>query len=176
MIKLIDILKQIKHDSDYKSLSHFGDQNLFESYTILGELLDPDNAYPYEQSIKGLWQYVDSSNNNYFVRITYQPTKNPYYELKTGYFNSDGKPQYDPSVPESSTVKDWDKRSNTMAKIYRDEVIPYFLDQTLTNTLIIKPLEIKRYQFSVRMVDKFTPLDALQITYNKPQSIIITKN
>lgn len=171
MIKLTDILKE----TDYQSLTSEVDQNLFETYTIMGELLNPDNAYLYKEKLKGLWEYTDIVGNLYFVRITFQPSTTPYFELKTGYFNETGKPQYDPSVPENSTAKDWDKRSDTVAKIYRDEVIPYFLNQSLSNTLIIKPLEIKRYQFSVRLVNKFTPTDKIDIEYNKPQSISLVK-
>jgi hypothetical protein len=176
MIKLINILNQIQQDSDYQLLKlKSSDQNLFETYTILGELLNPDSAYSYQQKTKDLWVYNDIEENTYFVRITFQPTNQPYFELKTGYFNKNNKPQYDPAVPENSTVKDWDKRSDTVAKIYRDEVIPYFLNQSLSNILIIKPLEIKRYQFSVRLVNKFTPTDQINIEYNKPQSISLVK-
>ena len=173
MIKLSQILKEISLSSEYQNLTPI-DRNLYETYTMLGELLNPDNAYSYEEKIKGLWEYKDITDNMYFVRLIYQPTNHPYFELKTGYYNEHGKPQYDPSVPSNSTGKDWDKRSDTVAKIYRDEVIPMFLEQDISNTLIIKPLEIKRYQFSVRLIDKFTP-NNIQIKYNKPQSIVLTK-
>ena len=173
MIKLSQILKEISLSSEYQNLN-MSDRNLYETYIMLGELLNPDNSYPYEEKIKGLWEYSDIAKNTYFVRLTYQPTTHPYFELKTGYYNEHGKPQYDPSVPDNSTGKDWDKRSDTVAKIYRDEIIPMFLKQNTSNILIIKPLEIKRYQFSVRLVDKFTP-NNIQIKYNKPQSIVLTK-
>lgn len=172
MIKLTNILKHISLP-DYQKMNII-DKNLYETYVMLGELLEPNNSYNYEEKIKGLWEYNDIVGNIYFVRLVYQPTNNPHFELKTGYYNEQDKPQYEPSVPDNSTGKDWDKRSDTIAKIYRDEVIPMFLGQNITNILIIKPLEIKRYQFSVRLVDKFTP-DVIKIQYNKPQSIILTK-
>jgi hypothetical protein len=178
MIKLIDIINQIQQNPDFLSLSNHpesSDQNLFETYTILGELLNPDNAYLYQQQTKDLWIYNDIEENTYFVRIIFQPTNQPHFELKTGYFDKNNKPQYDPAVPENSTGKDWDKRSDTVAKIYRDEIIPYFLNQSLSNILTIKPLEIKRYQFSVRLINKFTPTDKIDIKYNKPQSINLIK-
>lgn len=178
MIKLTDILNQIQQDLDYQILKghpESNDQNLFETYTILGELLNPDNAYPYSQKTKDLWIYNDIKENTYFVRITFQPTSQPHFELKTGYFDKNNKPQYDPATPENTTGIDWDKRSDTVAKIYRDEIIPYFINQSLSNVLIIKPLEIKRYQFSVRLVNKFTPIDRINIEYNKPQSISLIK-
>lgn len=174
MIKLIQILKEISSSLEYQHLPNDIDKNLYETYVILGELLNPNNSYPYEEKIKGLWEYNDVVGNTYFVRLIYQPTSPSHFELKTGYYNEYNKPQYNPSVPNNSTGKDWDKRSDTVAKIYRDEIIPMFLEQAICNTLIIKPLEIKRYQFSVRLVNKFTP-DNIQIKYNKPQSIVLTK-
>ena len=173
MIKLSQILKEISSSPEYLTLNT-NDKNLYETYILLGELLNPDNSYPYEEKIKGLWEYKDIMDNIYFVRLTYQPTTQPHFELKTGYYNEHGKPQYDPPVPDNSTSKDWNKRSDTVAKIYRDEIIPMFIEQNISNILIIKPLEIKRYQFSVRLIDKFTP-NNIQIKYNKPQSIVLTK-
>lgn len=167
-------LTQLLQDIEYQNLNII-DKNLYETYTILGELLNPDSAYSYEQKIKGLWEYKDIEGNTYFVRMVYQPTNQPHFELKTGYYDNN-KPKYDPSVPPNSTAQDWDKRSDTVAKIYRDEVIPSFLKQDLCNILIIKPLEIKRYQFSVRLVNKFTPTDKINIEYNKPKSITLTKS
>ena len=171
MIKLTEILLS----QDYNELSNDIDKNLYETYVLLGELLNPDNSYPYEEKLKGLWEYNDIMNNTYFVRLFYNATKNPHFELKTGYYNKHDKPQYDPSIPDNSTGKDWDKRSDTVAKIYRDKIIPMFLEQDLCNTLIIKPLEIKRYQFSVRLINKFTPTDKINIKYDKPTSIVLSK-
>lgn len=171
MIQLTSLLQ----DLEYQNFTNLADKNLYETYTILGELLNPDSAYPYKQNIKGLWEYQDIMENTYFVRIVYQPTNHPYFELKTGYYDEHHKPKYDPVVPPNSTSQDWDKRSDTVAKIYRDEVIPLFLEQDLCNTLEIKPLEIKRYQFSVRLVNKFTPTDKISIEYNKPKFIRLIK-
>jgi len=171
MIQFTSLLQ----DLEYQNFTNLTDKNLYETYTILGELLNPDYAYPYTQKIKGLWEYNDAVGNTYFVRLVYQPTDQPYFELKTGYYDENSKPKYDPSVPPNSTSQDWDKRSDTVAKIYRDEVIPLFLEQDLCNTLIIKPLEIKRYQFSVRLINKFTPTNIIDVEYNKPKSIILIK-
>lgn len=171
MIKLIEILNQIKTDNDYLQLNNFIDQNLYETYTILGELLDPNNSYDYQEKSKGFWTYIDINNNLFFVRLIFQPTTDPYFELKTGWIDN-GKPRYD--LPNNSTSQDWDKRSNTVAKIYKDEIIPFFNNQTLNDTLIIKPLDIKRYQFSIRLINKFK-IHNTEIIENKPKEIIIKK-
>lgn len=173
-IKLTDFIKSINEDAEYLQLNSFKDKNLYESYTLLGELLNPDNSYEYTEEFKGLWHYNDVFNNTYFVRLALQPTSEPYFELKTGYYDEHDVAKYDPAVPENSTIQDWDKRSNTVAKIYRDEVLPIFLKQDACNSLVIKPLEIKRYQLSIRLVKKFTPT-SLNIQEFSPTKIIITK-
>ena len=171
-------LKQIIKEEISKIDLSLDEQFLFENYILLGELLNPENSYEYSESIlRGMWEYFDVNNNLFFVRIVYQPTRIPHFELKFGWFeNNDYKfPKYDPSVPENSSVFDWDKRSNTVAKIFRDEVIPFFKKQNLTNELKICPLEIKRYLFAIRLVKKYIDLDEFDITENKPKEIKLTK-
>lgn len=146
---------------------------LTENAILLGELLNPNEAYSYTGT-KGWFKYNDMYNNTFFVRLTYQPTKNPYFELKTGWYDINGNAKYDPSVPENSSAMDWDKRSNTVAKIYRDEILPFFDNQMLCNKIIFKPISVSRYQFSKRLIYKFTS-DKYQIKENYPHEIIITK-
>lgn len=174
MIKIKDIIEEMVKDPDYQSLKLFTDQNVFESYYIMGELLNPERAYKYEGQ-KGWFEYFDIMNNKYFVRMTYNPTLEPYYELKTGWYDENGNVTYNPPIPQNATAKDWDKRSDTLAKIFRDEIIPMFLKQDLCDVMKILPLEIKRYQLSIRMVNKFVPKDKIEIIENKPKEIILKK-
>jgi hypothetical protein len=135
------------------------DELILENEIIISELLDPENSYEYEGS-KGLYYYKDANNVKFFVRLTYQPLTNPYFELKTGWLNKQGKPQYEPSTPPispNSSAIDLDKRSNTLARIYRDEILPFFKEQELSNKLIIKPISPSRSRFSRMLIDKFTP-------------------
>ena len=74
------------------------DELILENEIILSELLDAEDSYEYEGS-KGLYYYKDANNVKFFVRLTYQPLSDPYFELKTGWLNSQGKPQYEPSTP-----------------------------------------------------------------------------
>lgn len=151
------------------------DELIMENEIWLGELLDPNNAYPYEGS-KGYFKYKDMSDVGFFVRLTYQPESDPYFELKTGWFNEKGEAKYDPStgptVNKNSTAKDWDKRSNTVAKIYRDELLPFFEKQNLTNKIIIKPISDSRTKFTERLIKKFTPTGKFDIKYGSPTIII----
>lgn len=135
------------------------DELVLENEIILSELLDPEYSYQYEGS-KGLYYYKDSNNVNFFVRLTYQPLSNPYFELKTGWLNNKVKPQYEPSTPPispDSSAIDLDKRSNTLAKIYRDEILTFFKEQELSNKMVIKPISASRSRFYRMLISKFTP-------------------
>jgi hypothetical protein len=173
MVKLTDLLKDKFQNSNYSELDEINEIN----ETILSELLDPDNSYEYKQYIKGLWTYYDMNNVEFFVRIVYQPiTNGAHFELKTGWFDNKGKPQYEPSIPPTSpksSAIDWDKRSNTVAKIYRDEVLPFFEKQNLSDLLLIKPISSSRMKFAERLVKKFTSIDQFDIEYGSP--LIIKK-
>jgi hypothetical protein len=136
------------------------DEFIMTNEILLGELLNPDNAYPYIQIGKGIWSYKDMSDVEFIVRLAYQPVEEPYFEFKTGWLDENNKIKYEPSIPsvsKNSTALDWDRRTDTVAKIYRDEIIPFFKQQTLTNTIAIKPISISRMKFAERLVKKFTP-------------------
>lgn len=116
-----------------------------------------------ESNIKGLFIYKDSYNNLYFARILFNPINNdPYFEFKTGWFedNDKSKPKYDPHLPPNTTGMDNLKRRNTVGKIYRDEILPFFKqNQNLSNKLYIKPISHSRHVFSQRLVKNHTPKD-----------------
>lgn len=180
MIKLGEILEEIRKEQDYKNLLNEEDQIIFEQFVELGEILNPNNSYNYslKRGFKEVWEFNDKVGNTYFARIVYQPLKDPFFELKTGYYNDKGETIYDPNVPSmapSSTAQDVHTRGDTVAKIFRDEIIPYFLNQNLSNKLVIKPIDIKRYQFAIRMVNKFTLKNQIKIVENKPNEIILIK-
>lgn len=139
--------------------------NLFELLeeedTLTLEVLNPDgDTFLYRREGKGLYIYEDSLGNLYFARITYQPTFIPYFEFKVGWFedNDRSKPKYNPSLPENSTAIDNIKRRNTVVKIYRDEILPLFVEKReLSDELKIKPISTSRFIFSKRMVERYTP-------------------
>lgn len=170
-MKFKDILFEAKKGLTFKD---FAEENVYESYALMAELLNPEDSYKYTEVVKGIWSYQDIFENNIFVRITYQPTTEPYFEMKTWWINENGMKVYD-EVPKSSTVQDWDKRSNTIAKIFRDEIIPLFKNQTLTDILRLVPVTRSRYLFAKRMAEKFIPKDWVIIEEDHPKSITIIK-
>ena len=155
------------------------DEWLITEEVMIGELLNPDYAYPY-QGEKGYYEYKDMNDVTFFVRMSYQSIKwdennEGYMEFKTGWINN-GKTTYEPSVPPNSNKSsaiDKDRRSDTVAKIYRDEILPLFEKQNLTNIMLIKPISTSRMKFAERLVKKFTPTDKFDIEYGSP--LIITK-
>jgi len=135
---------------------------LEEEDKLMAEVVNPDGErFKYEESnIKGLYTYKDSKNNLYFARVFYQNTPNPHFEFKVGWFedNDMSKPKYEPQLPLNTTGMDNLKRRNTVAKIYRDEVLPYLKDnQKLAKQLDINPISDLRYAFSKRLVQRHTP-------------------
>lgn len=165
-MKLINILKQIREESSYPKDDDFAQQSLYETYSIISELLDAEDAYEYRTVGKGIWSYNDMRGEDYYIRLAYVPNlssnEDGYLELKT-YWMKDGKPQYSDIKPDSSTI-DLHKRSNTVAKIFRDEVIPFFKSQQLTKVVKIFPIDKARYRLSKIMVNKYCPSD-LEIKY-----------
>lgn len=164
-------LDSIVEDVVYQALSDV-DKNVYLSYNILGELLDPDKASPYTERVKHLWVFEDSNNLEYYVRLVYQPlNEEPFFEVKHGWLG-DRSEMY---TKRRLDVMDFTK-SDTIAAIYRDETIPFFLEQSLTDTMVLKPLDIERYKFSERLVKKLTPQN-LKIDYIENElTINISKN
>jgi hypothetical protein len=160
------------------------DETLITNEILIGELLDPNDSYQYTEE-KGYYEYKDISGDVFFVRLHYIPTpgvdtKNGLtggiMELKTGWINEQGKAQYEPSVPphsKNSSAIYVNKRSDTVAKIYRDEILPFFEKQNLTKIMVIRPISTSRMKFAERLVKKFTPIDKFDIEYGSP--LIIEK-
>jgi len=163
-------IQKIKQDKDYLSLNSFIDENLFESYWMLGELLNPTNSYKYKKVFKGYWVFTDDHGYDFFVRLNFQPIDDGYYEMKMGWVDLPKQQKY-----LRQTAREIDeRRSDTVAKIFDKEIIPLFLKQIFNNNLKIFPLDIKRYQFAIRLVKKFIP-NNIKIIENKPKEITLMK-
>ena len=162
-------IHKINLSHDYQELDIVG-KNLFESYWLMGELLDPTNSYPYEELTKGYWVFEDDGGYEFFVRMLFQPVGEGYWEIKMGWVDLPKQQKY---LQQSAREID-ERRSDTIAKIYKDEILPRFISQNYHNTLKIIPLDIKRYQFTKRLINKY-PHPDIKIVENKPKEIILTK-
>jgi len=152
------------------------DELVLTNEIILSELLDPTDYYSFEGS-KGFYIYKDNNGDEFFVRLTYQSSDNkPYFELKTGWFDESGKPKYEPSIPPYSPKASGvylQKRSNTVAKIFKDEIIPFFKQQNLSDIMVIKPISLSRARFSRMLINNFVSKDEFNIDL---ENLTITKN
>jgi hypothetical protein len=178
-MKLDNLKEIVKEELQNQFKNHpysLKDEMIITNEVILGELLNPDNSLLYEKVSKGFYTYEDPNGVKFFVRAAYVPEPQNYFEFKTGWFDQNGKVTYEPSVPygnqETSTL-DINSRSDTVAKIYRDEILPFFKQQTLTDIMVIKPISSSRMKFAERLVKKFTPEDFT--TEFKDKEIIINK-
>ncbi len=171
-------LKQVIKEETKKFFNKYPysleDELILENEIMLGELLDPSDYYEYEGS-KGFYFYVDSQGHKFFVRLVYQPTTNPHFEFKTGWIDEKGKPKYEPSIPPNSAKSSsmyLHKRSNTVAKIFKDEILPFFDNQNISNIMVFKPISPSRARFAKIMIKKLTPKDKYKIDF---KNLIIEK-
>ena len=151
------------------------DEMLMETDILIGELLNPNNSLPYKGQ-KGFYTYEDPNGVIFFARVYFNPSRE-YLEFKTGWLDEDGKATYEPSVPygnEKTSIKDINSRSDTVSKIYRDEILPFFDNQNLSNMLVIDPISSSRSKFAERLVNKFTPKEKYNIE-KESNMIIINK-
>jgi len=172
---IINIIKE-EIDAFFKNIPYSLEEELIlQNEILLGELLNPDNSLPYKEKLKGMWIYDDPNGVEFFVRVHWLP-HHDFFEFKTGWFNEKGEATYEPSIPYGNkkvSSLDINSRSDTVAKIYRDEVLPFFEKQTLSNYLVIKPISLSRSKFAERLVKKFTPTNKFNIEYGLP--LVITK-
>jgi hypothetical protein len=148
---------------------------ILENEIYLSELLDPEDYYEYEGG-KGLYTYKDSNEDEFFVRLAYTPlTTKSYFELKTGWIGKNGRPVYEPSIPPYSPKASaiyLQKRSNTVAKIYKDEIVPFLKKQTLADTMVVKPISDSRKRFAQMLLKKFTPSEDFNVDL---ENLIVVK-
>jgi hypothetical protein len=177
-MKKLDLIKLIENEiKDYFKSNPYSlkEEMILMNEITLGELLNPNNSLPYTGK-KGWYFYDDPRGTKFFVRVFYNPVRE-YFEFKTGWLDDNNSPQYEPSVPygdKKSSSIDIHSRTDTVAKIYRDEVLPFFLTQNLSNILIIDPISESRGKFAERLVNKFTPKEKFDIE-KESNMIIITK-
>jgi hypothetical protein len=176
----LDNLKEIVKEELQKHFKNhlysLKDEMIITNEVLIGEFLNPENSLSYEKVSKGFYTYEDPNGVKFFVRAAYTPEPQNYFEFKTGWFDQNGKATYEPSVPygnQNTSALDINTRSDTVAKIYRDEILPFFKQQTLTDIMVIKPISSSRMKFAERLVKKFTPEDFT--TEFKDKEIIINK-
>ena len=168
------ILKEMCNNDDYKKLTKWEDINQFESYYLIGELLNPSHSYDYTKIGNSTFTFKDRNDIEYLLKLVYYSKNEEYVlEFKLGWLDDNGKIHY----KKNHNLENIDSfRSDTIAKVWRDEILPLFKKQKLTNILVFNPLnnDIKRYLFSLKMVQKFKK-KWFDIIENKPKQIRLIK-
>lgn len=139
---------------------------------LIFEFFEPNNSYTYEKVGVGLWKYKDEGGNIFFVSCS-KVDRNSYLEFETWWEDSSGNKIYD-KVPKIGNNVELNKRGNTISKIFRDEIIPMFQSMKKYNSIVILPVTISRYLFTMRMIKKFIP-ETWKIVETYPKQIVIKK-
>lgn len=176
-MNLIDILKELinehKNKNQYNPTDDLDESNMTNAL-LLGELLNPDNAYDY-QHYAGLYGFKDDDDIWFGAIMISSLSKDlPFCEFKTFWTEPKSKKRIYNYLPPNSSGIVGSRRSDTVAKIFRDEIIPKFKNQNFAKILVFNPVNHQRYLFSIRMIKKFIPVD-WSIEENYPKQIIIRK-
>lgn len=118
--------------------------------TAMGTLLNPNISFAYNKENPREFSYKDSLNNTYAIRLISKGYKT--FELETSWKKDEKIYVIDPPLPDNIEVLDHNKRGNTVAKVFLDEILPQVLKGL---TLIINPYDAKRVPFITRFVEKF---------------------
>lgn len=174
---LTDILNELidEHNikGQYNPTDSLDEANI-STALLLGELLNPENAYPYFYD-RGLYRFKDDDGIVFSAIMNSSPSKiEPFCEFKTFWNEPNSRVPIYNKLPQNSSGIVGSRRSDTVAKIFRDEIIPKFKNQNFANILVINPVNYQRYLFSIRMIKKFIPKD-WAIEENYPKQIIIRK-
>ncbi len=153
MDKITTRIEEIKKVDQY-IVNNIGDEMVYENYIIFSELLNPDHAHDYRRNGNLRFIYNDMWGNTYGVRLKYSIIEFPHFELIEWWVDKDGKRRYDTERVTGSSVKGWERCCSTVMKIFRDELLPYFIKQQLSNILIVRARDGKQYQVPKRLLQK----------------------
>ena len=175
-MKLFEILDELINEVKKNGQYHYKEdweKNWLHTNLMLSELLNPNNAYEYINHKNEIWTFKDTNGIQFCAFMSATPGKPPFYEFKTWWVDPETKKRIYNYLPPVSSI-DWDKKSDTVAKIFRDEIIPKFKNQSFADLLVINPVDSQRFQLSIRMVKKFIPKE-WEIIEKFPKQIIIKK-
>lgn len=172
--KVHKIINELKQKGQVEPIHDFDGSWLWTNLMLV-ELLNPSNAYEYVNQKNEIWYFTDATDIKFYAIMVAYPGKiEPFYEFKTWWIDPDTNQRVYTKLPDTTT-RDLDRRSDTVAKIFRDEIIPKFKNQTYAEILVFNPADSPRYHFSLRMIKKFIPKD-WEIEENYPKRITIRKS
>jgi hypothetical protein len=144
-MKLIKILDDILLEYETVRFWEKHDLMLSEESKMFTELANPDNAYPYEEVSEYVWEFKDKYGNTLGVDFdqssrflsTYYKIKGVSGKIQKIFDYESNKDYIDPS---SIKIGSDERRSDTICKIIRDELIPKFLLKRRMSFIKIHPI------------------------------------
>ncbi len=148
-MNLIKILSRIIQEGRQKQLSDLDYIDFSESELFL-ELANPDMALPYEEEEPNIWTFTDLYGNNLGVLVSAQNYVKSFFAIK----DKTGKKQrifdiesnFNALDSSDFTIGEDERRSDTIAKIVLEEIIPRHLSKKPS---MIKFQMINKYRYKI---------------------------
>jgi len=158
LVKLTKLLSQIIKEGYSKNLTHSQYIDFTES-KLFSELANPDNALPYKEEESNIWIFNDLYNNK--IGVSIEGDKNNGY-VKSFFIVKDKKGNerfsYDLDRDKdildlnSFTIGKDERRSDTIAKIVLNEIIPKHLS-SIPSKLTFQMINEYRYNIFEKIAD-----------------------
>lgn len=157
MIKLTELLSQIIQECVNRNLNE-KDSTIFEECHLFLELADPNASYKYKEISLNVWEFQDRYSN--VLGVEFNPGNkyvDAYYKMKD--LNGrevkvfDYESNKDALDPLSFQGGSDERRSDTICKILRDEVIPKYLINKNPQLIKLHPLNDYRYKIFMKCAE-----------------------
>lgn len=179
-MKLIKILSRIIEEGSKKHLSDLDYIDFAESELFL-ELANPDMALPYKEEEPNIWTFNDLYGNKLGVLLTPRGFVKSFFSVK----DKSGKPQRSFDLQRDEEVLDKnsytkgedERRSNTIAKIILDEIIPRQLSNkpSMIQLQMINEYRYKIFEKIADLAEKKYPYLEIQKSPNTNFIRIVNK-
>lgn len=116
-MNIIKLLEKIRDSEEYLNMNEI-DQMIFETYSLIAEMVDLNHVYEYTGS-KSWYHFIARHDVEHHIKMNYSPLDIPEVDIKF-FWMDNGKASY--SIPRHNDEKVY----NTHMKILVDELLPYF--------------------------------------------------
>ena len=174
-MKLTKLLSNVIQESLKKQLSDFDYIDFAESELFL-ELANPDMAFPYDEEEPDVWTFYDLYKNKLGVLVSDRKFVKSFFIIK----DKKGKEQrifdietnFNALDPDDFTLGEDERRSDTIAKIIIDEIVPRHLAEK-PSMLQFQMLNKYRYRIYEKIADLIPDTDKeLKVKKNPDKNFI----
>jgi len=157
VIKLSKILSEVMIKTSKQNLNEY-ESILFADVLLFQELANPNHSYNYKEVEPNIWEFQDKYLNNiqveYFPEVKYINTQFV-VEDKDGveFISFDINRDKDRIAPFTFHHNKDERRSDTIAKIILDEIVPKYLINKTSQILKIAPIDNYRYQIFLKIAE-----------------------